>query len=89
MQGIAEAGQDKAEAADKTVKVGCYVKITGLKNRPELNDIVGVVLQIEDGSAVVATQVLLCSCICSARAKSTEKCDIICRASKGRAKCGS
>lgn len=59
VQGIAEAGQGKDEAADKTVKAGCYVKIAGLKNRPELNDVVGVVLQIEEGSAVVATQVVL------------------------------
>ena len=65
VQGIAEAGQGKAEAADKTVKAGCYVKITGLKNRPELNDVVGVVMQIEEGSAVVATQVVLRSGMCN------------------------
>jgi hypothetical protein len=58
VQGIAEAGQGKADVADKAVKVGCYVKVTNLKNRSELNDIVGVVMQIDDGSAVIATQVV-------------------------------
>jgi hypothetical protein len=58
VQSIAESGQQKAENADKTIKAGCYVKISGLKNRPELNDVVGVVLQVEDATAVVATQVI-------------------------------
>lgn len=57
VQGMADAGSDKGETDDKTIKMGCYVKINGLKNRPELNDVVGVVMQLEGESAVVATQV--------------------------------
>ncbi len=58
VQSIAESGQKNSESVDKTIKRGCYVKLSGLKNRPELNDVIGVVLQVEEGSAVVATQVI-------------------------------
>lgn len=68
VQGIAEAGQDKGESEDKTIKTGCYVKINGLKNRPELNDVVGVVMQVEGESAVIATQVMPSNCYIPVRA---------------------
>jgi hypothetical protein len=58
VQSISESGQKNSESVDKTIKPGCYVKISGLKNRPELNDVIGVVLQVEEGSVVVATQVV-------------------------------
>jgi hypothetical protein len=63
VQGIAEAGQGKGDSADTTITTGCYVKINGLKNRPELNDVVGVVLQVEGESVVVATQVMARCCM--------------------------
>jgi hypothetical protein len=63
VQSIADSGnaKQKSEMADKIIKPGCYVKISGLVNRPELNQVVGVVLQVEDASAVIATQVIVLS----------------------------
>jgi hypothetical protein len=56
VQSIAAATQ-KEQIADHTIRVGCYVKVVGLKNRPELNGAEGRVYQLEDASAVVALQV--------------------------------
>jgi hypothetical protein len=56
VQSIADATQ-KEQVSDKTIRVGCFVKIAGLKNRPELNGVEGRIYHIEDASAVVVLQV--------------------------------
>ncbi len=83
VQSIAESGnaKQKSEMADKIIKPGCYVKISGLVNRQELNDVVGVVLQLEDASAVIATQVIVQSKECLHRAFLTL--NLGCRGSNG------
>ena len=64
VQSIAAATQ-KEQDTDKTIRVGCYVKIVGLKNRPELNGAEGRVYQIEDAAAVVVLQVARALIQCS------------------------
>jgi hypothetical protein len=66
-----EQSEDHRHRAVKPITVGCYVKIVGLKNRPELNGAEGRVYQIEDSAAVVALQVVHALIQCS---KQTSSC---------------